>query len=90
MQARNTEAATSPNQKEPAMDIYTTRNEAVQREIIEPLGEYAQEHNIDAIAEQLIVHYDHITPEGNVDVTRSGYVVDQALDFWAVVSNNAL
>lgn len=60
------------------MDIYTTRNEAVQREIIEPLGEYAQEHNIDAIADELIV------------TTATGFHIDEAKDFWAVVSNNTL
>ncbi|MDK8469864.1 hypothetical protein [Corynebacterium accolens] len=60
------------------MDIYTTRNEAIQREIIEPLGEWAEEHNIDAIADELIT------------ATDTGFHIDEAKDFWAVVSNNAL
>ena len=60
------------------MTTYTTRNEAVQREIIEPLGEYAQEHDIDAIADTLIKAEDE------------GFTIDQDADFWAVVAANAL
>lgn len=37
------------------MNTYATRDEAVTREIIEPLGEYANGHDTDAIAEEVIV-----------------------------------
>ena len=57
---------------------YTTRNEAVQREIIEPLGEWAAEHDVDAIADQLI------KTEGE------GFYLDEDADFWAVVEAHAL
>ena len=60
------------------MTTITTRNEAVQREIIEPLGEYAAEHDIDAIADELI------TTEGE------GFYLDEDADFWATVENHAL
>lgn len=60
------------------MTTYTTRNEAVQREIIEPLGEWAEEHNIDAIADQLI------------QATDDGFTIDQDADFWAIVEKHAL
>lgn len=60
------------------MTTYTTRDEAVQHEIIEPLGEYTQEHDIDTIAETLI------KTEGE------GFYLDQDADFWEVVAANAL
>lgn len=60
------------------MTTYTTKNEAIQREIIEPLGEWAEEHNIDAIADQLI------------QATGEGFTIDQDADFWGVVANNTL
>lgn len=60
------------------MTTYTTRNEAVQREIIEPLGEWAEEHNIDAIADTLIKAEDE------------GFTIDQDADYWAVVAANTL
>ena len=60
------------------MTTITTRNEAVQREIIEPLGEWAEEHNIDAIADQLIKAED------------DGFTIDQDADYWAVVAANTL
>lgn len=61
------------------MATYETRNEAVQREIIEPLGEWANEHNIDAIADQLIKAED------------DGFTIDPDSNyFWAVVAANTL
>jgi len=60
------------------MTTYTTRNEAIQREIIEPLGEYAAVHDIDAIADELI------------KATDDGFTIDQDADFWDVVFTKAL
>ena len=59
---------------------YSRRNEAVQREIIEPLGEWAEEHNIDAIADQLIIcDGSGLNPKCSLD---------QDADFWGVVAAN--
>lgn len=61
------------------MATYITRDEAIQREIIDPLGEYAAVHDIDAIADELIVCDD------------SGlYYLDKDADFWDVVFTKAL
>lgn len=52
------------------MTTYTTRTEAIDREIIEPLGQWADEHDIDAIADQVLetigegVHYAYRLIEG--------------------------
>lgn len=64
------------------MNTYTTHDEAVQREIIEPLGEFADEHDIDAIADEVIVE----VGEG-VDY---GFTIDEDADFWAIVEKHAL
>lgn len=61
---------------------YTTRNEAIDRLIIEPLGEFADEHDIDAIADKVIT----TTGEG-VDY---GFTIDEDVDFWDVVANNQI
>lgn len=63
------------------MNTYTTRDEAVQREIIEPLGEYANEHNIEEIEEQVII----TTGEG----TELRYKLNEDVDFWEIVAANA-
>lgn len=60
------------------MTTYETRNEAITREIIEPLGEYAAVHDIDAIADELIKAEDE------------GFTIDQDADFWAIVEKHAL
>lgn len=61
------------------MAAYITRDEAIQREIIDPLGEYAAVHDIGAIADELIVCDD------------SGlYYLDEDADFWDVVFTKAL
>lgn len=64
------------------MNTYTTRNEAIEAEIIEPLGEFADEHDIDAIADQALT----TTGEG-VDYR---YIVKDDIDFWDVVANNQI
>lgn len=66
------------------MTTYTTRTEAIEREIIEPLGEYADDHDIDAIADETIIE----TGEGvNLRfMTREDLDHD---DFWAIVEKHA-
>ena len=64
------------------MNTYSTRNEAIDRLIIEPLGEFADEHDIDAIADELLT----TTGEG-VDYR---WTIDEGADFWDVVANNQL
>lgn len=64
------------------MNTYTTHDEAVQREIIEPLGEFADEHDIDAIADEVLT----TTGEG-VDYR---WTIDEDADFWAIVEKHAL
>lgn len=60
------------------MTTYTTKNEAITREIIEPLGEYANEHDVDTIADELIIAGDN------------GFHLDEEADFWGIVAANAL
>lgn len=64
------------------MTTYARRDDAITREIIEPLGEYAAEHDIDAIADALI-----ICDGSGLDPV---YSLDQGADFWAIVAANAL
>lgn len=64
------------------MATYITRDEAIQREIIDPLGEYAAVHDIDAIADELI-----ICDDSGSDVV---YYLDEDADFWDAVFTKAL
>ncbi|ACP33598.1 hypothetical protein [Corynebacterium aurimucosum] len=64
------------------MTTYARRDDAITREIIEPLGEYAAEHNIDAIADELI-----ICDGTGLDPV---YYINPDADFWNIVANNAL
>lgn len=64
------------------MTTYTTRNEAIDRDIIEPLGEYASEHDIDAIAGAVLT----TTGEG----IGYRYTLREDVDFWDVVAQHAL
>lgn len=61
---------------------YSTINEAIYREIIVPLWEYVDEFDIDAIADDLIIH-------GGKPVNPEFYI-DPDKDFWAVVEKHAL
>lgn len=64
------------------MTTYTTRDDAIHYEIITALGDYADEHDIDAIADQVLT----TTGEGS----SYRYILDETVDFWAVVEANAL
>lgn len=64
------------------MTAYTTRNEAIDREIIAPLGEYAAQHDTDAIADAVLT----TTGEG----TDYRYTLREDVDFWDVVAQHAL
>ncbi|WKS66805.1 hypothetical protein NLL33_11435 [Corynebacterium accolens] len=64
------------------MRTYSTRDEAINREILEPLGEYADSHNIDALADELI-----ISVNNGAEVQ---FMLKPEIDFWQSVENNAL
>lgn len=64
------------------MTAYTTRNEAIDREIIAPLGEYADQHDIDAIADEVLT----TTGEG----IYYRYTLRDDVDFWDIVAQHAL
>lgn len=64
------------------MTTYTTRNEAIDREIIQPLGEYADQFDIDAIADQVLVS----VGEG-IDYR---FTANEDVDFWDVVAQHEI
>lgn len=66
------------------MTTYSTRNEAIQREIIEPLGEYADQHDIDAIADETIGSR---RPEGRANVEF--FCTVDTDEFWEIVQRHA-
>jgi hypothetical protein len=61
--------------------FYATRTQAVQHEIINVLGEKAKEHDIEAIANQVIDYGD--------DARSSGFFnCCEPEEFWDIVDNN--
>ena len=67
------------------MTVYSTRDEAIQNEIITPLGQYVNEHNIDAIADE-IIRQDNL---GNGEVYYFNALEGEPENVWDVVANNA-
>ena len=64
------------------MKTYERFNDAVQFEIITPLGEYTAQHDVDAIIDELII-------SSGTEAAPQFYV-DPDADFWAVVASHAL
>lgn len=64
------------------MTTYTNRNDAIHNEITLALGDYADQHNIDAIADAVL----------EAQETDKGYVffLNEDVDFWEIVEANAL
>lgn len=58
---------------------YSTRQEAIEREVVEPLGDYADGHDVEAIAAAVLGDY------------RQGYACTvDAPTFWGIVERNAM
>lgn len=65
--------------------IYSSKNEYI-GQIIEPaLKEWAAEHDIDAIADEMLVWHNDINRLGN-----NGFLEDESKDFWSVVEAHAV
>lgn len=63
--------------------LYVTRDECVQREVLEPLGEYAAEHDVEGIAAAVVEYV------GTGTSLRFRTAVEGA-DFWEVVQRHSL
>lgn len=72
------------------MTMYSRRDEAIQREIIEPLGEAANEFDIDAIADEMIDWRDDYNAKGEINVNRSGFHIKEGADLWEIIERHAL
>lgn len=72
------------------MTTYSRHDEAVQREILEPLGEYAKEFDTDAIADEMIVWHDEYNAKGKINVNRSGFRIKEGADLWEIIERHAL
>ena len=66
------------------MSIYTTKQDYIAQVITPALGDYAAEHDIDTIADEMLIWHNDIDRLGN-----NGFLEDENKDFWAVVEANA-
>ena len=66
------------------MSIYTTKQDYISQVIEPALGDYAAEHDIDAIADEMLNWHNDIGQPGN-----NGLMEDESKDFWAVVEAHA-
>ena len=66
------------------MTIYTTKQDYIAQVINPALGEYAAEHGIDAIADEMLIWHNDVGQLGN-----NGFMEDESKDFWAVVEASA-
>ena len=71
------------------MSIYTTKQDYIAQAIEPALGEYAAGHDIDAIADAMLIWHDEINDKGQAIDNKSGYMEDEDRDFWAVVEAHA-
>ena len=66
------------------MTIYATKQDYIAQVITPALGDYAAEHDIDAIADAMLHWHNDIGQPGN-----NGFMEDETKDFWAVVEAHA-
>lgn len=69
--------------------IYSTRDEAVREEMMVALGEYVDEFDIDAIADEVIVSLTVRDEHDNILLDQSGYYVGvDDEEFWEIVAKH--
>ena len=66
------------------MSIYTTKQDYISQVIVPALGDYAAEHDIDAIADDMLIWHNDVNGPGN-----NGFLEDESKDFWSVVEAHA-
>ena len=64
--------------------IYSSKNDYIAQAIEPALGEYAAEHDIDAIADEMLIWHNDVNGPGN-----NGFMEDENKDFWEVVEAHA-
>ena len=72
------------------MDIYTAKQDYIAQVITPALGDYAAEHDIDAIADEMLNWHNEVDGNGDINIGRSGYMEDEDKDFWEVVEAHAV
>lgn len=72
------------------MTLYSRRDEAIHREIIEPLGEEATNFDIEAIADEMITWHDEYNAKGEININRSGFRIKEDADLWEIIERHAL
>lgn len=69
--------------------IYSSKTDYI-GQVIEPaLGEYAAEHDIDGIADEMLNWNNEVNDKGQINLGKSGFLVEEEKDFWQVVEDNA-
>ena len=68
--------------------IYHSKDEYISRVIKPALREYAADHNVDDIADQMLIWHDEFNDQGQILLNKSGFVEDLEQDFWEVVEAN--
>ena len=64
--------------------IYSNKENYIAEVIAPALGDYAAEHDIDAIADDMLIWHNDIDRLGN-----NGFLEDESKDFWEVVEAHA-
>lgn len=62
--------------------IYSTKQDYIGGVVMPALGEFADEFDADAIADDMLVWHDEINDKGQINLGESGFVEDEAKDFW--------
>ena len=68
--------------------LYQTIDDYKEQVVIPSLGDYADEHDVDAIADEMTEWHEEVV-NGNIMANKSGLVVRSDKDFWQVVEKHA-
>lgn len=69
-------------------DIFTTKQDAIEAEILPALSEYVDQYDIDAIADELFEWEPARDADGTEHLNRQGFKVRADVDFWEIAERH--
>lgn len=72
------------------MTIYTTITDYIAQVVNPALGEYADDYDVEAIAQDMTEWHDEKDANGNILLNASGLVERDDVDFWEIAQKHEI
>lgn len=68
--------------------IFSTIDHYIAQVVRPSLGEYADDYDVRAIAQEMTEWQDEITPSGDINLNHSGFIERKGINFWDIAAKH--